>query len=570
MNGAHLLAKSYWAAPLAAGMAVLALSQFVMPRRAEIREAIRHHAAQPRLVNIAVPTQSMQPPSPPALDSVLATGDAQAIAHAVQRLAASNVTVTTAQLVHDLERAGRYRVALAFMDSQADGHAPALWRVRFELARKLGDRVLARTLLDKAALRNAKVPARDVTEAAYALDAPEVLLTAATNRAIPALDAMRALDLARRFEAIGRIDRIAQLDAVTKAPWRQADPWLAIRLARRMGQPGLVQRYAMLLPPAERDAALEASMTGQGDKAALRTLLIERASRPGAKLPVIAEQLLAAGLREEAIDLLQRATAALPPQDALTQRLLYLIGPRPAPRDIRWLQARTIQGPPSARAEWIAIYAQRDRPASAIDFIGRHSLADRPDVKLIRLALCQSSGDDGRASRLFANLLDDPDLTPAQINTLSMSAPPGLSPPLAHKLADRRLRAGLVSGQDAMDLAWAAWNRGDVTMASSMLTLYMRDRPNEPRSLRLMADVQRALKGDSAARPWRERALEHTRPGTREQAEILQSLSRIPEALDVVDRLLAITPRDAALTAFKGELLLANGQPGRARKLLHP
>jgi predicted Zn-dependent protease len=197
-------------------------------------------------------------------------------------------------------------------------------------------------------------------------------------------------------------------------------------------------------------------------------------------------------------------------------------------------------------------------------------MADRPDMQMTRLSLARSAGDEEAARALFRALLDRPDLSVEQLRALSAAAPDRLDPALARKLTERRMQAGIGNGQDAMALAWTAWNAGDAATAGALVGGYLRRNPDDPAALRLMAYVARKEKGEGAARPWRERALANTPPGTREQAELLESLGRLPQALVVVDGLIDARPADRSLTAYKARLLLANGQPGRARKILQP
>ncbi|MCE7796313.1 hypothetical protein LWE61_07020 [Sphingobium sufflavum] len=575
MNVQSHVMKYPWAAPLIGGVAILALSFALIPRGRELRSAL-HHGKQPAIVAAPIVEQAAPPrPSPPQLQDILRGSDAAAISGAVDRLRAEGVAVTTAQVAHDLNRLGRPQLALAFLALRPDGQGADLWRLRFELARKAGLAGTgpvkgARQMLAGAVGRGSGVAPHDIVEAAYALDEPEMILLAVENSVVPTPDAVLALDLARRFERGGKPDYIARLDAVTQAPWRRADPWLAIRLARAAGRQGEALRYAMLLPMKDREAARETIVREGGDRAELRTLLLARGAQPGTDVGGIAEQLLAAGFREDAMLVLEQAAGRLPPRHALSQRLLYLMGPRPAPRELRWLQARAMQGSAAEQRDWIGQYVQRDRPQDALAFVARHPLANQPDVMMTRLSLARDAGDDGEGAALLTALLDQPGLTAEQLRALSAAAPRHLPPALARTLAERRIETGVGGAREVMDLAWEAWNRGDAEGTAQRLAPYLRDRPDDGAALRLMAEAQRKTRGEAAARPWRERALAQTVAGTRDQAEMLESLRRYPEAIAVVDDLLAARPADRSLSAFKARLLLANGQPGRARKVLQP
>jgi tetratricopeptide (TPR) repeat protein len=570
MNGPKKALIYYWTVPLIGGAALLASSIFLIPRNMEISQALRHSLPASQTSGRDALTATIPPPSPPQLETVLAHADAQEIGQGVERLRDAGLTVTTAQVVHDLDRVGRAQVALDYLDAEANGLTPDLWRIRFELTRKLRRQQDALTMIEAASQRGSRVPPKDLIEAAYALDRLDMVIVAKKNAVLPALDTARALDLARRFDAMGRLDLITRLDGVSDAPWRHSDPWLAIRIARKSGQREEALRYALLLPAGQREAAREAILRDGGDTAALRALLLERASRPRADRAVIAEQLLAAGYRNDALAVLEQAATSLPASHMLSQRLLYLMGPRPAVREIGWLQGQAMRGAVAVQRGWIEQYAQRDRPQAALAFLAEHPMANRPDIQLLRLSLAQSAGDRIGATQIFSELLDQPTLTADQVLTLSAHAPDRPGPTLTGKLTERRLAVGVGAPQDVMALAWAAWNRGDTSETAERLDAYLRTNPDDPAALRLMAEVTRKTKGEDAARPWRQRALAHTPSGTREQAELLESLQRYPEAIAVVGKLANTRPNDRSLVAFKARLLIANGQPGRARKVLAP
>ena len=570
MNGPKQALTYYWAVPLLGGAVLLALSIFLIPRNVEISQALRHtipHAGVNQRSALTIP---IPPPSPSQLASILAHGDARAIAQAADALRATGHSITTLQIVHDLDRIGRAQVALDYLKSAPVPAAPGLWRIRFELTRKLGRTIDALAMLDSAVHRPSSVPPQDLIEAAYALNRPDLVIVGAEQTVLPPPDAARALDLARRFDAMDRPDLIMRLDKLSGRQWRRSDPWLAMRIARKAGLQDEALSFAMLLPAKQQDAARQSILGNGSDPAALRNMLIQKAASPRSDRQAIAEQLLAAGYRHEALAILEQGAAPLPVSHMLSQRLLYLMGPRPAAREIAWLKERALRGSASAQLDWINEYVQRDRPRSALAFLATHPLASKPDLLLVRLSLAQSAGDEMETTRLFAALLDQPILTADQVHILTNHVPAQASVTVTRKLAERRLQAGIGGLHDIMGLAWAAWNSGDVDETVKQLDIYLRTAPDDPIALRLMADATSKRKGQSAARPWRQRALAHTPPNSREQAELLESLQRYPEAIKVVDTLIAAKAKDRSLIAFKARLLLANGQPGHARKVLAP
>lgn len=98
---------------------------------------------------------------------------------------------------------------------------------------------------------------------------------------------------------------------------------------------------------------------------------------------------------------------------------------------------------------------------------------------------------------------------------------------------------------------------------------YLRDRPDDRAALRLMADAQAKLKGDVAARPWLEQLLAITPPSI-DRADLLNRLGRTSDAMALVEMLRRVSPGDRRLDIMLSRLLIASGDPGRARKVLRP
>jgi hypothetical protein len=558
--------------PVAAGVAILAAALLLLPGRLEVLHVERR--ARPIAVSVAVPppampapvVPAMRPPSHPAIADAIPTADADTLAALTRRLVDAGEKVTTLQVAYDLTAAGRGAVALAYLAKRPDGGAPATWPLRIDLLTRAGRKADAARLLAKTA-QNAQngVPAPAIVAAAYALDRPDLLVVAAERGAIPRPDAALTLDLVRRLETLRRIDLIGRLDRVG-SDWQRADPWTAIRIAQARGDGKGALAVVDLLPLSERDAARETILTKNDDKAGLRTLLLARAGAPGADPAVIAEQLLAAGARDDAIALLARV--ATDPDTAVAKRLLYLMGPRPGARDLHWLQQRASQGSADDQLRWIAAYADRDRPAQALAFLTRHPLADRSELLLTRMELADRAGDDAGARDALARLLDGRALSPAQLRAVTAAVPVRVDPPQAAALARARVAAGIARPRDRMDLAWAAWNGGDAAATVVLLRDQLTQTPDDVPALRLMADAQAKANGAAAARPWLERVLAHSPGDSRTRAELLDRLGRRAEAVAMVERLRRTAPDDRTLVALQARLLIAQGQPGRARVVL--
>jgi hypothetical protein len=556
--------------PMAAGVGLLALGLVLMPGAREVEQAARRALprpiAPPPPAAVAVPPPST--PLPPDLAASVRTADAATLAMMTRTMIADGRPVSTRQVAYDLVASGRPAVALAYMAARPDGQDPALWPLKVETLRKIGRQAEAEALLAAAAQRAGGIAPSAIVQAGYALNRPDLLIVAARHGAIPPPDARLAQDLAQRAEARGRMDWIAELDRLG-TDWRSRDPWLALRVALRQGDSAAAQRAIAGLPAKDQDAARGALMTRTGDRAGMRGLLMAEAARPDAPIPDIAERLLALDARDDALALLRRAAAGDPPTTPVAQRLLYLMGPRPAAADRDWLRQRALTGPATEQARWLALYAERDRPAAALAFVQRHPLAARTDVAITRLQLAQAAGDPVAARGAMAALLDGRSLDAATLRRISGLAD-GLDPAQSRLLAERRIAAGVAGPRDRLDLAWAAWNAGDAAGTRDWLRDYLAEAPADLPALRLMADAQARLGGAAAARPWLERALLQAPPQGRTRAELLDRLGRHAEALDLVTALRRESPRDTGLATLQARLLIAAGQPTRARAVLTP
>ncbi|KQM65515.1 hypothetical protein ASE75_04430 [Sphingomonas sp. Leaf17] len=562
--------------PVAVGVALLGGALFLLPGQMEVRHAEQRAqpvateaAPVPAPAAVAPPPQAL-PPSPPAIATLIPTADAATLATLTAELVAAGVGVTTRQVAYDLAAARRPAVALAYLAARPDGAEPTTWRLRADLLRATGRPAEAAAMLAAAVRGRGGVAPADIIATGYALDRPDLIVAAAASGAIPPPDAALALDLARRADRAGRDDLIVTLDRTTTANWRAADPWLAIRVATRRGDMAAALAAVPSLPIAQQEAAREAIVTKAGDRAALRSMLLARAEAPGAARETVAEQLLAAGYRDDAIAVLKGAAVGQPVDSRGVQRLLYLMGPRPAAADRAWLREQALRGGAAEQRAWLAVYADHDRPADALAFATRHPLASQTDILLKRAALARAAGDAAAGRAAIAGLLDGRALDAAQVRAMSAVQPAGLDAAQASAITRLRVATGVAAPSDRLDLAWAAWNGGDARQAATWLRGYLADAPTDAAALRLMADVQAKTGGAAAARPWLERALAQTPAKSRAQAELLDRLGRDAEALRVVEELRRDAPRDRALAAMQARLLIAQGQPGAARTVLQP
>lgn len=517
--------------------------------------------------NLALRFVQGKPLSVPELRQLLAfstaTADAESLSAMADRIGA-RAPVSTAQITQDILASGRPGVARAFFEQRPDRALASLWRLRFELHRQTNDIKAAESLLRAAATNPGTAQARDLIEAAYEMDLPELVVVAAEQGSVPPLSRALSLDLAQRAAGSKRYDLIARIDRVGTVEWRQDDPWLAMSLAQRSGETAAALRYAALLPSGQA-AAREAIILASGDRQAIRTMLLAHARTAKDGRAAIAQQLLEAGFRADAIALLRLEGVGRAPDDPLAARLLYLMGPRPDAEGLAWLRSRATGDP-----RWLKIYMERERPAVALAFIEAHRLADGTEMLLQRLKLASAARDRQAAARALVILLDGRALTPTQLSAATANVPAGLDSRFKLALARARITAGAALPSDRLDLAWDAWNQHNPQETFDQLQAYLRLHPDDQAALRLMADVEAKRRGNKAAWPWLERALVGSPARSRERAEILEMLGRTPEAIAVVETLRQDSPGDKRLAIIHARLLVAAGDPGRARKVLQP
>jgi hypothetical protein len=399
--------KMAYIGPLAGGGLLLAATALLLPNRGQIADAIR------RATFIAPAPAAILPPATPAelmrrftqgkpltdtdlrrlLTASTATASAPLLSRMVSQLEGAGIHVPTDRITYDILASGRSDAALAFLESRPDAHSPSLWRLQFDLHRKLGDDQRATDLLRAAALAKGRAPSRDIVEASYALARPDMLITAAEHGAIPPLTRAQSLDLAswangeKRYELIGRIDRAGT------SSWRGDNPWLAMTLAQRAGDTAAALHYAARLPSGST-AARESILIASGDRGAMRRLLLERAATGQEDRAAVAQQLLEKGFRQDAIALLRQQSAGRSTGDSSASRMLFLMGPRPGAEDLAWLRARAVSDP-----KWIPAYLDREQPARALAFLeGRPNARDTATL-LDRVRFADAAHDEEAAGR---------------------------------------------------------------------------------------------------------------------------------------------------------------------------
>ena len=488
--------------------------------------------------------------------------DPARLAALVARLrAAGHAVPDDAALIARLAADGRADMALAFAERTADPSASLIQRIA--LLRGLGRADAAAALLSQAIATPAiRIAPAEIVRIAYELDRVPLILAAADAGRVTRVPVPIARDLARRALADGRIDRIARIDAIAAGDWRATDPWTALQLAQRSGDPAAMLRYAARLPADRVAGVAEAAYRAQGDRAGLRRLLLAEPGDPAA----VAARLDAAGFRPDAERLLRMAADTAGPADPATQRLLYRWGPRPDATALGWLRQRAADArDPAVRRAWLALYADRDRPDRALAVLAADPLATSTPLLLIRLRLA-AAADQGAATQAAADaLLDGRPLAAAELRQIAAVLPAAAAPRTV--IAARLAAAGQASPQMRRDLAWTALGARRIGEARGHAAALLTAMPGDAATLSLAGEIEQADGKSAAARGLFARALAATpiAPDTAAaRAGLLERLGRTREALALVRTL----PDDAARRSREARLLIAIGRPAAASALL--
>lgn len=445
---------------------------------------------------------------------------------------------------------------------------------RIETKRRAGDVGGALALLDGAiAARDAALPPADIVRIAYELDRTDRIFEALRTGAIATLPATAAPDLVQRAYDAGRFDWIALVDKAGGGAWRALNPWVAAQVAIKAGDKSGALSHAAQLPAADADAAREDILRRFNDVAGLRTLLNERAKKPGADRVALSDGLLALNDKTGATRIAMAHAATAPPSSAAVQRLLYLWGPRPGPDALGWLLSRANTAPDEgARREWLRLYAARARPAQALATLSGMKDADSTDMLLLRLNAANAARDGEAGRALAERLLDGRPLGHDDLSSLAARMPASATPALRLALARALAARGSASGQMQRDLAYDALRRGDATGARDTAKAYVETAPDDADGWMLLGDAEQVRGNRTAATAAWNRALALSAAQDADVSRRLDAMERLGQhraALVLIERARAEKPDDPALIARHARLLIVTGEPARARALLH-
>ncbi len=507
----------------------------------------------------------------------------------VARLRVAQASLAAGQAVEALGEARALRALLA------NDEAEALYVSTLTLAARRDPRAQAelrehwRTRLADAALPPA---ARD--EALYALIdvrawddvLPELGRRA---RAMPAewLGAfVTAASDARRIElAVPILLDVAQRTGLPAATRREATYALIERTPPTVHLPAL--RRAATEFGGEWNDALEAALERDGRRDELLALLTRRAG--DAMLPAEAQRALAFRLldlaaKPTALSIFQRLATGAGAQSPDAQQTLFLMGPRPEPAQLDWIEAQARGASGSAKIEWARALLDAGAPRRAATVLEADAAVPGRIGGTATLLAAESYLVAGtpadRAS--FARLLEariPREGEPANARRLAELAAAGSRNDLARQGYERLLLLDPAQRDAQRQVGFFAFADGDTERARALVSRYLAGaepgRPVDWEAHYYLGESLYRLKERQAARTEHERALaaiESLSPAPFAARSVLaylyHRLGRSEDSVALYGRLLREQPRNRDLRADYAGVLLELGRTELARSVL--
>ncbi|CBS88499.1 tetratricopeptide repeat protein [Azospirillum lipoferum] len=377
-----------------------------------------------------------------------------------------------------------------------------------------------------------------------------------------------ALPLLRaRAERLGGVWLAVYADAAAKA---NALPDLA----------ALLQRQAAAAPLAEaEDSLYRSTLETLGRKAELRRYLLARATDD--RLPVERRRepafaLLALGDKTGATRALQRLAAMQGPQSGDFRQLAYLWGPRPPAAALDWLEARAkAAAGPEAQAAWYDRLAELGGGARVTASLATPAGPPvQPALQAPYIEALASAGK-GRELAVAVRAALREDATPDRLRRYARLAEQTGQRAAAAE-AWTALLARKPEDADALrQLGMLAFDGNRLADAERLLRRYTARGPDDHEAHYFLGETLTALKRPAAALPFYRIALAQLRArGGRDdaavltEANLLNRLGKVDEAVALFDSLRKRHPGDRQLTADYASMLIENGRLPEARRVL--
>lgn len=377
---------------------------------------------------------------------------------------------------------------------------------------------------------------------------------------------------------------------------------LADLLERQLADPALdaagrEQRAFLLLEVAGAERALptlrllaSASVTGPWDglyrealeklgrKAELRQYILARAANPRVPAPErrqLAFVLLEQGDKPATLQVLQSLAAGQGPQSEDFRQLAYLWGPRPPPGALDWIEARARTARnPAEQAAWYGRLAELGGARRVADALGQGGTPAAADLKspFIEALAAEGKGRELAEAVRSATVSErDPERLRRYARLSEQARQRGAAAEAWKALLSLRPEDG-----DAMrQLGMLAYDENRLEEAERLLRRYLARGAGDYEANYFLGEALSALKRNAAAVPFYKRALEQIRAGTarsdavaQTEANLLNRLGRVDEAVTLFERLRKVRPNDRQLKADYASMLIENGRGQEARRVL--
>lgn len=566
---ARLRSLPYWTTlPAICGIAALWLGTLVIPQHAELNAAIQHAMKREERPAYVAPLLPPRTSLPQDWQAFLKSATPLQIAKELRATDRAGSQIALVQTAHDLIAHGRSRTALEVLKAASSSKDGPSWEVKQRLAIALGDRAFSNRLLDAALTTPGLAPHTGFISLALAIGRPEAVLAAGKKGEIGQLNAQQAITLAGALYAKSNWSGLDLLEDLAPPGWQSQAPWLAYQIARDRQQWDKALQFSALLPPVDAAKAKLAILQSSGDRQGLAAHFQSATPRSTGDALFAAENLLRLDMRGNATRVLETFLSQNPQDKAVAARLLFLLGPRPAKRDLDWLKQQAGHAGSSESVFWTQAYVERESPVHALPYLANHPAIHQTDYALLHLAIARQAQDTNHALKALNRLIDGRHLSKVQAEQMVASLPSNLPKETHRKLLEWRIDKGLAAPKVRMELAWLSWNAQNIPQAVSWLEKHLAIYPNDAAAVRHIADCHSKLGNKAAARRWNEKLLDLAPSRSKLQADAFERLAQFEQALKIVSSLRTTQPEDAALKRQQVRLLLALGRPGDARRAL--
>ncbi|MBL8831825.1 MAG: hypothetical protein JNL71_05490 [Rhodospirillales bacterium] len=337
----------------------------------------------------------------------------------------------------------------------------------------------------------------------------------------------------------------------------------------------------------EWNDALEAALERAGRRDELLALLTGRAgdaALPAETQRALAFRLLDLAAKPAALSVFQRLATGAGAQSPDAQQALFLMGPRPEPAQLDWIETQARAAGGTAKIEWARALLDAGAPRRAATVLEADAaIPGRVGGAATLLAAEAYLSAGTRADKAaFARLLESRiprEGEPANARRLAELALAGSRNDLARQGYERLLLLDPSQRDAQRQVGFFAFAEGDVERARSLVSRYLAGadpvRPVDWEAHYYLGESLYRLKERAAARSEHERALaaiESLSPAPfaarSMQAYLYYRLGRSEDSVALYGRLLREQPRNRDLRADFAGVLLELGRTEQARGVL--